>query len=145
MTEDRRNALARIASDVLGLIPHAIPLGAAVGPFGLEPRLRELVVLTVIEGRGCPSCESVHRYIGSLAGLTDQEVRGDRSGLTAAERSALMLARGTVSRPTDDEADPVEQHFTWDQIRQIQAVALAADTVCTVRRTAGELISKRRG
>jgi len=123
------------AHQMLGLVPYLWPLTEAIGPFGLEPRLREMVALAVLEGRGCPACERVHRFIGSLAGLTEPELRGDRSGLTAAELAALVLALGTVSRlPADLEADPAAQHFTSEQIRQIQAVALAADAACNLHR-----------
>ena len=123
-------------TDVLGLVPYVWPLTEAIGLFGLEPRLREMVVLSVLEGRGCPACEAVHRSIGRLAGLTELEIDGDRTALTAAEQAALVLALGTVSRLPDElEADDADEHFTSGQIRQIQAVALAADAACNLGRT----------
>jgi AhpD family alkylhydroperoxidase len=133
--------VGKTATEWLGLIPHMIPLASAIGPFGLEPRLRELVVLAVLTGRGCALCEGVHRRIGKIAGLTELEVDGDWSGLTAAERAALKLALGTVSRlPDEMEADGADHHFTSYQIRQIRAVAIAAEARCNAGRAAMSLI-----
>ncbi len=131
----------KTATELLGVLPHLIPFAGALGPFGLEPRLRELVVLAVIRGRGCPLCEGIHHQLGKAAGLTEPEIEGDWSGLTAAERSALLLALGTVSRLPDDlEADDPDHHFTSEQIRQIQAVAIAVEARCNAGRAVRAIV-----
>ena len=146
IAQELRAIAAQTATEYLGLIPHLLPLVSAIGPFGLEPRLRELAVLAVMEGRGCRACGATHRTIGWLAGLTEPELYGDLSGLTAAERSAVFLALGTVSRlPEDFVADQPDHHFTPLQLRQLEAVALAAKAACNLGRAAQELRTFRSG
>lgn len=135
MTEEQTTsggALGRLVTDGLGLIPHAGPLFCAVGLFGLEPRLRQLVALAVTRAGRCPLVLALHQWIGKAAGLTDHERGGATDGLTAAERSALALALATTGSPPGDGADPVDQHFTPTQIRQIRAVAMAVDFHCSL-------------
>jgi AhpD family alkylhydroperoxidase len=140
--------LARAVSDAAGMVPHVVPLVEAIGFFGLEPRVRELAALAVARAGGCPGVVAVHRLIGRAAGLTAQELAGATDGLTAAERAAIVLALGTVSKGPPEglvaggsaQADAADQHFTSEQIRQIQAVALAVDLDCTLGRTARQVL-----
>lgn len=140
------SGFTRVFSDALGMLPHVRPLVGAIGFFGLEPRVRELAALAVARSGDCPGVVAVHRLIGRAAGLTEQELSGSLAGLTAAERAAVALALGTVSRPlaadgdATAQADAADQHFTPEQIRQLQAVALAVDLDCTVGRTARQLV-----
>lgn len=137
------SGFTRVFSDALGMLPHTRALVGAIGFFGLEPRVRELAALAVARSGRCPGVVAVHRLIGRAAGLTDQELSGSLDGLTAAERAAVALALGTVSRPPAGaplQADAADQHFTPEQIRQLQAVALAVDLGCTVGRTARQLL-----
>jgi AhpD family alkylhydroperoxidase len=142
---------SRIFTDALGMLPHARALAEAIGFFGLEPRVRELAALAVARSGDCPGVVAVHRLIGRAAGLTDQELAGSLDGLTAAERAAVALALGTVSRArstadgTPLQADAADEHFTPEQIRQLQAVALAVDLDCTVGRTARQLVGSVSG
>jgi AhpD family alkylhydroperoxidase len=145
------SGVARVFSDALGMLPHVGSLVGAIGFFGLEPRVRELAALAVARSGHCPGVVAVHRLIGRAAGLSDQELAGSLDGLTAAERAAVALALGTVSRLEPRaggatlQADPADQHFTPEQIRQLQAVALAVDLDCTLGRTARQLVGALSG
>ena len=96
----RKERIARIAAEnathMLGLVPHLGPLAAAVGPFGLDPRLRELVALAVARANGCRATTAVHQAVGRLAGLTEAERLGETKSLTAGERSAIVLGLASV-------------------------------------------------
>lgn len=127
-------ALRRVVTDALGLVPHLLPLADSLGMLRLEPRTPVLAALAVVRSGGVSDREVLHRLIGAMAGLTEGECRGDIDGLTRAERSVVILAMGTVGRPppVHHEADPPDQHFSPEQIRQLQAVALAVDLGCEI-------------
>lgn len=100
----------RILTDALGMIPHLFPLVGGVILRGLDPRITQLVTLAVVQ-----ACRSNVRDF-------------DHIDSTSADRSAVALALGTVSRPLQNEdtnVDQADQHFTSEQIRQIQALSLA--------------------
>jgi len=125
------DSASEAAGLALGLVPHLGPLVAAVGPFGLDPRLRQLVSLSVCRAHGSSRVAAVHRAIGRLAGVSPHERDGDLTSLTEAERSAIALALGTVSRIEPGFVGaPADEHFTGGQIEQLRAVALATDLVC---------------
>ena len=134
---------ARAATQALGIVPHLAPLAAAVGPFGLDPRVRELTALAVARAHGCAPRATVHRVVGRFAGLTEEERLGETRGLTAAERAAIALGLGTISRP-DPELEPApsaDEHFTTEEIEQIRAVALGEDLACQLMSSAAEATS----
>lgn len=135
-------AASETAATALGLLPHLGPLAAAIGPFGLDPRVRQLVAIAVARSHGCVPCATVHAAIGHLAGLTEAERRGDLRGLTAAERAAIGLGLGTVSRFDPDlDAPPADEHFSSEEIEQLRAVALAVDLACVVHDLPGRLVA----
>ena len=134
---------AKAATHALGIVPHLVPLAAAVGPFGLDPRVRELTALAVARAHGCAPRAAVHRMVGRFAGLTEEERRGETRGLTAAERAAIGLGLGTISRldPELEPAPSADEHFTAEEIEQIRAVALGEDLACQLMSSAAEATS----
>ncbi len=132
ISETTRDAVASIATDFVGLVPHLGSLLEAIGPFGLEPRVRELAALAVAHDAGSARTLALHRVIGKAAGLTEDERSGSRDELTAAEMSAVALALATVGRPLPEElaVDPSDLHYPPEQIRLLRAVALAVDLDC---------------
>lgn len=132
--------LPRPLTKTMGLLPHLLSLIKAIGPFGLEPRVREIMALAIARSGDCRSAVLIHRLIGRAAGLTDEELAGSLDGLTAAELSAVALGLGTVGRalPKGLSAAPPDEHFTFDQIQQLEAVALAVGLDC-------QLFGRRRG
>jgi len=106
--------VSEILTDLAGLVPHLIPLAEALGATALDRRVLALAARAVADARS----------------------RSNRAGtfedLTASERSAIALALGTIGQPLDEdlEVDHADEHFTPQQIRQVQAVALAIDLLC---------------
>ncbi len=144
--QHKQETLAAFLTDVVGMVPHVVPLFEAVGLFGLEPRVRQLAALAVARSGGCSAVVARHQLIGKAAGLTTAELEGSFDGLTAAELSAVVLALGTVSRPiAPDIADPfdsADHHFTSAEIRQVQAVALAVDIDCKFTKRATDFAKR---
>jgi alkylhydroperoxidase family enzyme len=140
---DTAPALSQTITEMFDLLPFTPDLLAAVGPFGLEPRLRQLAALAVSRAHACPVNESVHRFVGQLAGLTPRERQGDDDGLTAAERAAITVALGTVDQPpTDQKHEAADHYFSSNEIRQLQAVALSVRLGCHWEELARHLTGK---
>jgi alkylhydroperoxidase family enzyme len=123
-------------TSLLDMVPHALQLLLALGPFGLEPRLREITALTIARTLDCPRVVGLHRLVGRAAGLTESELEGALDGLTSAELSAIALGLGTVGLelPGDLSAPCADEHYTYDQITQLQAVGLATALHCRLAR-----------
>jgi len=123
-------------TSLLDMVPHSVQLLLALGPFGLEPRLRELTALTIASALDCPRVIKLHQFIGRAAGLTDDELEGHLAGLTSAELSAVALGLGTVGLELEGglSAPCADEHYTYDQIRQLQAVSLATALHCRLSR-----------
>lgn len=134
--------IRRVVTDALGMAPHLIPLAESICLFGQDPQKPALAAIAVARSRREPTVKHLFTLMGSIAGLTEGERLGEVDGLTRAERSAVVLALGSIGCPfeqVDDDMLP-DQHFTPHQIRQLQALALSVDLICQAGQTVNAII-----
>ena len=65
----------------------------------MSPKLREQLALTVSELNGCQYCLSGHTALGSMVGLSDEEIADSRRGVSPDRKTeaVLQFARSVVA------------------------------------------------
>ncbi len=71
----------------------------ALGKGSLPPKLREQIALTVGELNRCQYCLSAHSALGTMVGLSDEEIADSRRGVSPDRKTeaVLQFARKVVS------------------------------------------------
>ncbi len=132
-------------ADVVGVLRRARPLTEAYLRGGLDPALRESVMVAVSRVNACRGCTFVHERWARRAGVTADDLQalglGDLGALDDRDRAAVAYAaaraegrfRGQV---TTELAASVSSQLTPDELSAIDAVArmmslanLSANTV----------------
>jgi AhpD family alkylhydroperoxidase len=131
----------------------ARPLSAAYLRGGLDPQLRERVMVAVSCVNSCRGCTFVHERLASRAGVSSEELEAidlgdlgvldDRSRAAVAYAAALAESRFRGPIPADLLASGTDQ-LGMDEIAAIDAVARAMALANLFANTAEELIDRLR-
>jgi AhpD family alkylhydroperoxidase len=136
-TAARRFAsIGQVAGELVG-VARVSPELWRVYRGGISPALRERVMVGVSRANACTGCSRVHQRWAVRAGVTDDELEAlgldDLARLDPANRAAVVYgversaagfpgAVGAPCREPDVDA-AMEQHFTPEQVRQVDATA----------------------
>ncbi len=120
--------------DIAGVVRRARPLATAYTRDGLDPALRERVMVAVSRVNSCRGCTFVHERWAGRAGVAAEDLRaidlGDIANLDARSRAAVAyaaaLAEGRFRKPVDPNlAAGAREHLTPDELAAVDAVARA--------------------
>jgi uncharacterized peroxidase-related enzyme len=144
--------------NVVKLLGHSGPATQAMGAnldvyfnqLSLDPKLRELVYLTVARLNGCAYCQGHHVPAGKQAGLTDGQIdQLDESGFasgdfTDAEQAAIRFAYETTRdvKASDEAMEALKAHYDNEQIAEIAFVVAAANFIQRIGKNLGVELEK---
>jgi AhpD family alkylhydroperoxidase len=120
--------------DLVGVARRAWPLADASVRGGLDPALRERVMVAVSHVNSCRGCTFVHERWASRAGVTAEDLQaiglGDLGTLDDRDRAAVAyaaaLAESRFGGPIDaDLAASASHHLTPGELAAVEAVARA--------------------
>ena len=161
----RFDSVDHVAKDLAG-IARVSPELWRVYRGGTAPALRERIMVAASRANACAGCSRVHQRWAVRAGVTDEELEAlgldDLARLDPADRAAVVYAverstagfPGPVGAPSEDSdlSAAVAEHFTPEQIRQIDAIArgitfanLTVGTVETLRSRLQAGLGTRKG
>jgi len=104
-----------------------LAFSGALSKGSLSAKSRELIALAVGEANSCDYCVSAHTYIGTHAGLTEEEVLDARRGTSSdpKRKAALSFIKKLVSERGHVSAEDIEalrtQGFSESDIVEIVA------------------------
>jgi AhpD family alkylhydroperoxidase len=119
-------------SDFVGVVRRAWPLANAYLRGGLDPALRERVMVAVSRVNACRGCTFVHERWARRAGVTSDDLQaiglGDLGALDARDRAAVAyaaaLAEGRFRGPiATDLAAGVRDQLTPGELAAVDALA----------------------
>ena len=139
--------------DLLGVTRRARPLAAAYLRGGVDPKLRERVMVAVSRVNSCRGCTFVHERLATRAGVSSDDLEAiglgdlgaldDRSRAAVAYAAALAETRFRGPIPADLAASAAN-HLTPDQLAAVDAVARAMALANLSANTAEELVDRLR-
>jgi AhpD family alkylhydroperoxidase len=139
--------------DLAGVARRARPLVASYGGRGLDPRLRERVMVAVSRVNSCRGCTFVHERLASRAGVSHSDLEaigvGDLGALDDRDRAAIAYAAALAEARF---RDPIPAGLTAsatdrlgpDQLAAVEAVARAMALANLSANTIGELVHRLR-
>jgi AhpD family alkylhydroperoxidase len=119
-------------SDLVGVVRRARPLTNAYLRGGLDPALRERVMVAVSRVNACRGCTFVHERWARRAGVTSDDLQaiglGDLEALDSRDRAAVAyaaaLAEARFREPiAADLAARVSDHLTPEELAAVDALA----------------------
>lgn len=77
----------------------------------LSPKLRERIALTVAEVNGCDYCLAAHSAVGSMVGLSEEEIHDSRKGSSPDRKveAALGFVRQLVDKRGQVDSDGISR------------------------------------
>jgi uncharacterized peroxidase-related enzyme len=104
--------LMKVLANAPQVLKSYLDTNSALAGGNLEAQHRERIALRVAELNRCEYCLSAHTYLGSHAGLSDEEVLASREGASSEPKANAVLAlvtaavkkQGRVSRSEMDAA-----------------------------------------
>jgi AhpD family alkylhydroperoxidase len=139
--------------DLLGVARRARPLVAAYLRGGVDPKLRERVMVAVSRVNSCRGCTFVHERMASRAGVSRDDLEaiglGDLGGLDDRNRAAVAYAaalaetrfRGPIP---PDLAASAAHHLTPDEMAAVDAVGRAMALANLSANTAEQIVDRFR-
>jgi len=121
-----------VVRDVVGVARRARPLATAYTRAGLDPALRERVMVAVSRVNSCRGCTYVHERWAGRAGVTAEDLQaiglGELANLDERSRAAVAYAaalaearfRGPIA---PDLAAGASEHLTPGELAAVDAVA----------------------
>jgi len=121
---------AELAAAVAEIVPK-LPrlLKATFGKSKVDPKLREVILLSVAEALECRYCRAAHTELSRGAGVGEDEIRAVRKRawekLDPRERAAVVSALRRIGAgiSVDGAIDaPLEEHFSAHEVARIAAL-----------------------
>jgi AhpD family alkylhydroperoxidase len=145
--------LSQLAAAFKRFIPLAPRAGMVWGLRGIDPTLREEIMLTVAQTNGCRYCSYVHQEWAIRTGVSDDEIAQlegtDPAAFDRAKWSALVYARSLTEhdfgRVPADILEDVAKHYSPSKRRNIEAAAVVMTIVNRSANTMDALLSRLRG
>jgi AhpD family alkylhydroperoxidase len=114
---------AGLFASAIGGISSALQKRLPVVVRGLDPALRERIMLTVTGVNDCHYCEFMHSRIGQVVGVPRTEsaaiICGDFTGVPDHDRPALVFAKHWAEK--DGEPDPEEKTLLVEEFGRSKA------------------------
>lgn len=142
--------LAEEFSRLRPLVPRAVVVLAS---HGLDPKLREKIMLSIAKVNGCRICSYAHQEWAIQVGVSDEEIAHlegiDPEIFDRATWSALVYARA-LTEHRDGQlpvgvSEDVRKHYGPDELRDIEAISIFINLVSRSVGTVDALVSRLRG
>jgi AhpD family alkylhydroperoxidase len=139
--------------DLLGVARQARPLATAYLRGGVNPELRERVMVAVSRVNSCRGCTFVHERWATRAGVSSDDLDaiglGDLGALDGRSRAAVAYAAARAEtrfrEPVSaDLASHAASNLTPDELAAVDAVARAMTLANLSANTAEELVDRLR-
>jgi AhpD family alkylhydroperoxidase len=141
--------LAGAAIEIVPKLPRLV--SAAFGRDRIDPRLREVVLLSVAEALECRYCRTAHTELARGAGVDDDAIEAIRGSVWARlaprERAAVVSALRRVGAGIGTDATPdarLEEHFRPEEVARIAALVDAIRIASLSGNTVDMLIARIR-